>query len=87
MHALVLLCPTEAHSQGMAGNRTTGEISELLQRVDLISEGVLEILSAAAGITKSFASHPTTIQLSEKAVMEWQRCSLHHTGWMWGLNF
>lgn len=35
-------CPAEPNSQETAGNRTTGEVSEALQRVDVTSGGVLE---------------------------------------------
>lgn len=35
-------CPAEPDSQETAGNRTTGEVSEALQRVDVTSGGVLE---------------------------------------------
>lgn len=46
-----------------------------------------KIKVAAVGIIKSFASQPTGIQLSEKAVMEQQWYWMCLAGWMQGLNF
>lgn len=68
-------CPAEPNSRETAGNRTTGEVSEALQRVDVTSGGVLERFDL--DLSNLF---PRMLQLHSSQGWLWER-SLE---WQWG---